>query len=119
MITSQSNKFFQVLQLAGADYRRMCERANAILRPLGLSTGKLTVLGALTDRDDAARSVADLAAQLCLHRTTVAAVVDSLDGAGLVVRLPVESDRRCHGVVLTEAGRLRYLDGLIALDSAQ
>jgi DNA-binding MarR family transcriptional regulator len=119
VITSQTNTFFHDLQAAGADYRRMCERANSILRPLGLSPAKLNILGALTEHGDPVRSVADLAIQVGLHRTTVTSIVDGLDGAGLVERQPIESDRRCHAVVITDAGRRRYRDGLLALETAE
>ncbi|HTK50021.1 MAG TPA: MarR family winged helix-turn-helix transcriptional regulator [Gemmatimonadaceae bacterium] len=69
----------------------------------GLSAAQLFVLHALSDGDEA--SLSDLAARTLTDRSSVAAVVDRLLDAKLVVRGTAAADRRRAAITLTAAGR--------------
>jgi DNA-binding MarR family transcriptional regulator len=71
----------------------------------GLSAAQLFVLAELAD--SAATSLGDLAERTMTDRSSVAAVVERLEEAGLVVSQRAENDRRRLLVRLTAAGRRR------------
>jgi len=69
----------------------------------GLGAAQLFVLRALEDGEPA--SVSDLARRTMTDRSSVAAVVDRLHDAGLVVRRTATADRRRAAIGMTAAGR--------------
>jgi DNA-binding MarR family transcriptional regulator len=69
----------------------------------GLSAAQLFVLYALADGNET--SLSELAERTMTDRSSVAAVVDRLLDAGLVVRGVSHADRRRAAIVLTTAGR--------------
>ncbi|ROQ40868.1 DNA-binding MarR family transcriptional regulator [Frondihabitans sp. PhB188] len=69
---------------------------------LGLSVTQLRMLGILRDRTPTMASLAD---QLALDRSSVSGLVDRAATKGLVERAPSETDRRVVTVGLTAAGR--------------
>jgi len=69
----------------------------------GVRRHHFTVLVALDE--DGPASQAELGRRLAIDRSDVVAVLNDLEGAGLVVRARDESDRRRNVVQLTPAGR--------------
>lgn len=73
------------------------------LRPLGVDGKEHTVLTALAHGGPLSQH--QLSGHLQIDRTTVVAVVDRLEAAGLVQRRRNARDRRAYAVTLTEEGR--------------
>ncbi|CAN5826312.1 hypothetical protein BH11GEM1_BH11GEM1_08360 [soil metagenome] len=71
---------------------------------VGLSAAQLFVLRALEDGSEA--SLSELARRTMTDRSSVAAVVDRLLDAALVVRGTARADRRRAAIVVTAAGRV-------------
>lgn len=80
---------------------RLAERRTQL--QVGLSAAQLFVLHALSDGKEA--SLSELAERTMTDRSSVAAVVDRLFDAGLVVRGVSRADRRRAAIALTGAGR--------------
>lgn len=74
------------------------------LAELGLD---LRSYGVLAVAGEAERTQNAISTLLAIDRTTIAAIVDDLEAAGLVVRRPAPGDRRARLVVPTAAGRER------------
>jgi DNA-binding MarR family transcriptional regulator len=84
-------------------------RSSLYRGPAGqLSREQLAALTTLA-RDDLRMS--DLAAELGLSESATTRLVDRLEAAGLVRRIPFESDRRCVVAGLTPEGH-RVMDGV-------
>ncbi|WP_285593657.1 MarR family winged helix-turn-helix transcriptional regulator [Actinomycetospora sp. NBRC 106378] len=78
------------------------QRSDTALGPTGLTSRDLGVLRVIAG--GVARSQQEVAALLGVDRTTMVALVDSLERRGIVVRRPAEHDRRRNVVALTGAG---------------
>jgi DNA-binding MarR family transcriptional regulator len=87
---------------------RMSELTTAALAPFGLDGRELAVLVVLAGGEPASQQEA--AQKLGVDRTTMVALLDALEGKGLVTRHPHAQDRRKNVVELTAAGR-RTLHG--------
>lgn len=74
------------------------------LRPLGLSSSAFNVLLALHNNDDRTLEPCQLAQRLLISRPSVTGLLDTLQGKGLVERLPHAEDRRRVLVRLTDEG---------------
>ncbi|HEY0238392.1 MAG TPA: MarR family transcriptional regulator [Friedmanniella sp.] len=74
-----------------------------LLKDLGLTYPQYLVMMALWEQDDI--SLGDLAARLDLPLHGLSPVLERLDQAGLLARLPDPSDRRVSRVSLTPAGQ--------------
>lgn len=72
------------------------------LRPLGLELRHFAALIALMT--DGPMSQRALVAAVGSDKATIVRVVDDLERAGIVARLPVPGDRRVHNVTPTEHG---------------
>lgn len=83
--------------------RVLARRYDAVLRPMGLTSGQFSVLMALNRPGGAA--IGDLAALLAMDRTTVTAILKPLSRRGLVDIGNDPKDRRVRGLRLTEDGR--------------
>jgi DNA-binding MarR family transcriptional regulator len=96
---------------------RYLERSTAALAPFGIDGRELAVLA----RVDAPEPLSQqqLAARLEVDRTTMVALVDALEGKGLVARRPHPDDRRKNAVELTDAGRRTLAEAGAAADAAQ
>ena len=81
---------------------RLSELATAALAPYGLDGRELGVLLVLASGEPASQQEA--ARRLDVDRTTMVALVDALEGKGLVARHPHAADRRKNVVELTAAG---------------
>ncbi|MFF1642697.1 MarR family winged helix-turn-helix transcriptional regulator [Streptomyces sp. NPDC058246] len=96
---------------------RLTERAGPALAPFGLDGRELAVLAVLA----AGRPLSQLEAarRLGVDRTTMVALVDALEGKGLVKRRRSEEDRRRNVVELTERGRRVRADAENAREAAE
>src|ERR1700750_1849217 len=81
------------------------------LGSIGLSLAKLNVLKALADTDEPL-PLSHLADRCCCVRSNITQLVDRLEAARLVERLPDPADRRSVRAVLTAAGRERHAEAV-------
>jgi len=85
--------------------RRVARRYDAAFRPLGITSGQFTILGALNQPHMV--TVGELAGILGMERTTLTRNLVPLEAAGLVESAAVEGDARSRALALTDAGRAR------------
>jgi DNA-binding MarR family transcriptional regulator len=86
-------------------YAQLAQRVDAALAPLGLTARQLAVLSVIA-ADDALSQIA-LGERLGVDRTTIVAMLDELEGSGLVERRRDPRDRRRNALALTGSGRAR------------
>ena len=79
------------------------ELGAAALEPLGISGREAAVLRAIADRDPVSQG--EIARAMNVDRTTMVALIDDLQGKGLVRRRQDPDDRRRNAVELTDLGR--------------
>lgn len=96
---------------------RMAELTTNALTPYGIDGRELGVLLALTGREPASQQQA--AQRLGIDRTTMVALLDALEGKGLVSRHPHVEDRRRNVVELTDAGKDTLRRATEASDDAE
>jgi DNA-binding MarR family transcriptional regulator len=82
---------------------RISELTEAALRPYDLTGKELGVLNVLVGREPGSQQQA--AQRLGIDRTTMVALLDTLERKGLVSRHPHAEDRRRNVVELTEHGQ--------------
>ena len=82
---------------------RMAELTAKALTPYGIDGRELAVLLVLAGGEPASQQQA--AQRLGIDRTTMVALLDALEGKGLVARHPHADDRRRNVVELTDAGQ--------------
>lgn len=87
------------------------------LAPFGISARELAVLLFLDGREPESQQQA--AQRLGVDRTTMVALLDTLEGKGLVARRPDAEDRRRNVVELTDAGRTTLAGAGRASDEAE
>lgn len=82
--------------------RRMRQRAEAVLAPLGLRPRHLVALTVLRDRGGSTQQA--LAATLAMDGTNIVGLLNELEAEQLIERRRSPEDRRRHMVELTDAG---------------
>jgi len=82
---------------------RLAELTGPALAPYGIDGRELAVLTVLAGEESLSQQQA--ARRLAVDRTTMVALLDGLEGKGLVERRPHPRDRRRNIVDLTAAGR--------------
>lgn len=87
------------------------------LAPLGITGRELGVLLLLHTHDP--QSQQQTAAHLGVDRTTMVALVDTLETKGLLARRPDPTDRRRNVLDLTDHGNTTLLQALRASDDAE
>jgi DNA-binding MarR family transcriptional regulator len=87
------------------------------LAPFGISARELAVLMFLEGREPESQQQA--AQRLGVDRTTMVALLDTLEGKGLVARRPDAEDRRRNVVELTGTGRKTLARATRASDEAE
>jgi DNA-binding MarR family transcriptional regulator len=97
--------------------QRMAELTEAALGPLGLTGRELGVLNVLVGREPGSQQQA--AQRLGIDRTTMVALLDTLEGKGLVARHPHAEDRRRNVVELTEVGHETVRKATAAAEAAE
>ena len=95
----------------------LAERTMAALAPHGIDGRSLAVLTVLAS--PAPLSQQEAAARLGVDRTTMVALIDALEGDGLVARSPHPDDRRKNVVRLTEKGQRVFAEALPASQAAE
>lgn len=96
---------------------RMAELTTRALTPYGIDGRELGVL--LTLAGGVRMSQQQAAQRLGIDRTTMVAMLDTLEGKGLVTRHPDADDRRRNVVELTETGREALGRATLASDEAE
>ncbi|MGY0021141.1 MarR family winged helix-turn-helix transcriptional regulator [Streptomyces sp. cg35] len=84
-------------------FLRLADLMGEALAPYDVHPKELGVLSVIA-ADGAERSQNELASAIGLDRTTMVAVIDGLEGKGLVERRRSDRDRRRNVVTLTETG---------------
>jgi len=83
----------------------MGKEANRILCPLGLTDAQFNVLMLLGyQAAGGGINQTSLGRMLLVNRSNITGLVDRMEKAGLVARVPDPEDRRVNQVVMTEAG---------------
>jgi DNA-binding MarR family transcriptional regulator len=95
-----SRRLGYLLKHAQLQLRELTARA---LMPIGIDGRELAVLLVIADREPTSQQEA--AQRLGIDRTTMVAMLDTLERKGLVSRRPDTDDRRRNVVELTHAGR--------------
>ncbi|MEU0565642.1 MarR family transcriptional regulator [Nonomuraea sp. NPDC005983] len=108
---------------------RLAELTGPALAPYGIDGRELAVLAVLETGPGAALeagpgaggplSQQEAAQRLRIDRTTMVAMIDTLEAKGLVSRRPHPGDRRKNAVELTPRGRDTLRDGGVAVDGAE
>src|SRR4051794_1971805 len=80
-------------------------RLNELLGPLGLTFPRYEALMLLSFTRTGALPLGKVGERLQVHRTSVTNIIDKLEQAGFVQRVPHEADRRTTLAEITEAGR--------------
>ena len=96
---------------------RMADLNGRALAPYGIDGRELGVLLDLVGREPTSQLQA--AQRLRIDRTTMVALLDTLEGKGLVSRHPHVEDRRRNVVELTEAGQNTLRRATEASDAAE
>ena len=96
---------------------RMTELTTKALAPYGIDGRELGVLLVLAGREPASQQEA--AQRLGIDRTTMVAMLDTLEGKGLVSRHPDANDRRRNVVELTDTGQDTLRQATEASDGAE
>ncbi|MEU6189134.1 MarR family transcriptional regulator [Nocardia sp. NPDC047038] len=96
---------------------RMAELNTKALAPHGIDGRELGVLFVLAGREPTSQQQA--AQRLGIDRTTMVAMLDTLEGKGLVARQPDANDRRRNVVELTDAGQDTLRRATEASDAAE
>ena len=95
----------------------MAELNAKALAPYGLNGREVAVLLVIADREPTSQQQA--AQRLGIDRTTMVAMLDTLEGKGLVSRHPDADDRRRNVVELTDAGKDTLRRAAKASDDAE
>jgi DNA-binding MarR family transcriptional regulator len=96
---------------------RMADLTAKALTPYGIDGRELGVLVVLAGREPTSQQQA--AQRLGIDRTTMVALLDTLEGKGLVSRHPHADDRRRNVVELTDAGQDTLRRAIEAGDDAE
>jgi DNA-binding MarR family transcriptional regulator len=95
----------------------MAELVTTALAPYGIDGRELAVLLVLAGHEPTSQQHA--AQRLGIDRTTMVALLDTLEGKGLVSRHPHADDRRRNVVELTDAGQATLRQAVEASDDAE
>jgi DNA-binding MarR family transcriptional regulator len=96
---------------------RMSELNTKAFAPFGINGRELAIMVVIAGREPASQQ--QVAQRLGVDRTTMVALLDTLEGKGLVSRHPHADDRRRNVVELTDAGRDVLLRASAANDEAE
>ena len=81
------------------------QRAEAVLRPFGLTFARYELLALLSFARDGSLAMNKASALLQVHATSVTNAVDRLESAGLVARTKHPTDKRTTLIALSDKGR--------------
>ena len=84
----------------------LMKEARRVLKPYGLTEAHFNILMLLEHQcEDEQINQTELGRMLLVNRSNVTGLIDRMEQAGLVIRMPDAEDRRVHQVKLTEKGR--------------
>lgn len=86
---------------------------NAVFASFGLRRTTFSALALIVDRPGLRQG--QLADALAIERPNIVHIVDELEAAGLVKRLPATGDRRAYALQPTPMGRQQFLDAMSAV----
>ena len=98
-------------------HRQLSEQTDKALAPFGIDARELGILVVIAGPEPLSQQ--QVAQRLGVDRTTMVAMLDALEGKGIVSRHPQAGDRRRNVVELTEAGRGTFRSSLKARDGAE
>ena len=96
---------------------RLSEQTDKALAPLGLDAKELGILVVIAGPEPLSQQ--QVAQRLGVDRTTMVAMLDTLERKGIVSRHPHPEDRRRNVVELTGAGRNTFQSAIKARDGAE
>lgn len=96
---------------------RMAELHDAALGPLGVTGREVGVLLAIAEGEPPSQQ--QVALRLGVDRTTMVAILDTLEGKGVLSRRPHADDRRRNVMELTETGKRTLRAAVRASDEAE
>src|SRR6201996_2215646 len=96
---------------------RLSEQTGKALAPWGIDAKELGILVVIAGPEPLSQQ--QVAQRLGVDRTTMVAMLDALEGKGIVSRHPHAQDRRRNVVELTEAGRGTFTEALTVRDAAE
>jgi DNA-binding MarR family transcriptional regulator len=96
---------------------RYAEMTSAAFAPLGIRPHEWAALNCLDEQHELSQK--EVAELLGIDRTTMVALVDELQGKGLVQRRPQPEDRRKNVVTLTIEGRTMLRRGALLADDCE
>jgi DNA-binding MarR family transcriptional regulator len=108
------NEFFILLRNLIKSSRLSEAKVDSLLADVDLSTTKLLTLRHLIDSDESV-SLGQLASCMAFAKSNATQLVDNLEAASLVKRVPDPCDRRSTRLDLTEAGKQQHEAALQAV----
>jgi DNA-binding MarR family transcriptional regulator len=96
---------------------RLAELTTTALAPLGINGRELAVLRVIEGQPPS--SQLQIANRMGVDRTSMVALIDTLQSKQLVERSPDPVDRRRNVTILTERGRVTIRDAIIAVETAE
>ncbi len=109
-----NEKTLLLLQALVRSARGAETRLDGLLAEQGLSAARLWALRRL-DQSGEPLSPGQLASCMAFARSNATQLIDQLESAGLVQRIPDPQDRRCTHLAVTEQGRQTGAAGVAAL----
>ena len=89
--------------------RRMSQFYDSALAPSGLRGTQYSVLADLVRRGDAPPTIRELSEAMVLDQSTIGQNLRPLEREGMIELVQDEEDRRSRRIIVTRAGRARYL----------
>ncbi|MET4781057.1 MarR family transcriptional regulator [Glaciihabitans sp. UYNi722] len=109
-----ASRLIYLLKRTQAQMENLNDRA---LAPIGINSRELAVLIAIAGGEPTSQQ--QLAERLGVDRTTMVALLDMLEGKGIVSRHPHSDDRRRNIVELTDKGNNTLENGVLASNQAE
>ncbi|MHB9028550.1 MAG: MarR family winged helix-turn-helix transcriptional regulator [Candidatus Latescibacterota bacterium] len=84
----------------------LIKETQQLLRPFGLTDAQFDVLMMLgTQSDDETLNQTELSAMLLVNRSNITGLIDRMEQAGWVQRMPEAGDRRINRIGMTKSGK--------------
>ena len=84
----------------------LIKETQRLLHPFGLTDAQFDVLMMLdTQSDDGMLNQTELSAMLLVNRSNITGMIDRMEQAGWVRRMPDAGDRRINRIVMTDSGK--------------
>ena len=110
----QDNPFSHLFELSAGIYLKTKRIVSDALKPLGLTYSQFGALIALMQSPELRQT--ELAKMLETDTTNTMVICDSLEKKGLLIRIADPEDRRANRLRMTDAGRMRFLAAIPAIE---